>query len=441
MTAFNPLIMKSVEKLNYRVTVGDVSSHAGLELNVAQQGLLALATDAGGHLQVSEEGEVVYLFPKNYRSVLRNKYWKIGFQEKWNKICKFLFYLVRISFGIVLIASIILMVLAIIAIMIAASSNRDSNSGGSRSRSRGGSFFMPRFWFTPDLFWVFTPNYHSRRRQKVRYQTSNKYSQSKEDEMSFFEAVFSFLFGDGDPNENLEERRWQEIGAVIRNNKCAIIAPQIAPYLDDIDLQMKEEEDYILPVLTKFNGYPEVSPEGDIIYYFPELQVTTKKHSKQAVSAYLRETIIKFTEAGSNKKALVVGLGILNFVLAITLYVLLQDGAIAQQLGGLVAFVDSIFGFLFAYATAFFAIPLVRFLWLKSKNSKIQQRNQKRQQLAMELNKATPALKAKISFAQQFAQEKVINQENIIYSSEKDLMEQDLLAKEFQQRLDALDDN
>ncbi|MGH2416266.1 MAG: hypothetical protein ACRDEA_21760, partial [Microcystaceae cyanobacterium] len=67
----NPTIVKSVESLGYRVTVGDVATQAGLEVNLAQQGLLALASDAGGHLQVADTGEIIYLFPKNFRTVLR----------------------------------------------------------------------------------------------------------------------------------------------------------------------------------------------------------------------------------------------------------------------------------------------------------------------------------------------------------------------------------
>ncbi|NET17284.1 MAG: hypothetical protein F6K08_32955, partial [Okeania sp. SIO1H6] len=70
----NPAIMTAVENLEYRVTVGDVAAKAGLDVKVAEQGLLALATDAGGHLQVSETGEIAYLFPKNFRGILRNKF-------------------------------------------------------------------------------------------------------------------------------------------------------------------------------------------------------------------------------------------------------------------------------------------------------------------------------------------------------------------------------
>ena len=92
-----PEIMTSVEQLGYRVTLGDVATQAGLELNLAQQGLLALASDAGGHLQVAESGEIVYLFPQNFRTILRNKYWKLRLKEAWEKVWNVLFYLIRIS--------------------------------------------------------------------------------------------------------------------------------------------------------------------------------------------------------------------------------------------------------------------------------------------------------------------------------------------------------
>ena len=125
----NPQIVKSIEKLDYRVTVGDVAAQAGLELNLAQQGLLALASDAGGHLQVAESGDVVYLFPKNFRSILGHKYWQLRWQQWWSKVWQILFYLIRISFGILLIASIALMLIAIVIIIIAINSSDDREGG------------------------------------------------------------------------------------------------------------------------------------------------------------------------------------------------------------------------------------------------------------------------------------------------------------------------
>ena len=413
----NPQIVRSIEKLDYRVTVGDVAAQAGLELNFAQQGLLALASEAGGHLQVAESGDVVYLFPKNFRSILRNKYWQLRWQQTWKKVWRVLFYLIRISFGIILIASILLMVVAILAIVIAMnSSSDDRRQGGNRGFGGGGFYFVPRFWFG-DIFWWFDPGYNRRRRQRRR-QTAGSY------QMNFLESVFSFLFGDGNPNADLEENRWQAIGAVIQSNKGAVVGEQIAPYVDRLD----EDEDYMIPVLSRFNGYPEVSTQGEIIYYFPELQVRASRRQLAPIpaSGYLQEKLWRFSQATGSQITLAAGLGGLNIVLALVLGTLLQDGAIAAELGGVVAFAASIQWLLFGYGILYLLIPVVRYFWIQGRNPKIVARNQAREQRAIALRQPDPALRQKIAYASQFAQQKVINEGDITYTTEDDLLDQNL---------------
>ncbi|XHX76069.1 MAG: hypothetical protein RBJ76_16650 [Stenomitos frigidus ULC029] len=436
----NPEIMQAVERLDYRVTVGDIASQAGLNVTVAQQGLLALASVAGGHLQVAESGEVVYLFPQNFRTVLRNQSLRLQLQEWWSKVWKVLFYLIRISFGIVLLASIALIVVAILLIVMAASSSRDDNdrqdSGG------GGAIFMPNFWFGPDLFWIFSPNYDDRIQRSQRLHTRS----GEKPKMNFLEAMFSFLFGDGNPNANLEERRWQAIGTVIRNEQGAVVAEQIAPYLDQVGQGFSRpyddpNEEYMLPVLTRFNGQPEVSPEGEIVYHFPELQATAAQTRSQPVSAYLQEQPWRFSQAGSGQLILAVGLGGVNLVGALVLGSLLADGTVAIQLGGLVAFVQSIYWVLLGYGTAFLALPLLRYFWVQWRNGKINARNEARQQQAVQLNQADAKLQVKIAYAQQFATETVIGTDNLAYTTERDLLEQDVeqapkLDAEWERRLD-----
>jgi hypothetical protein len=418
--------MRAVEQLGYRVTVGDVATQAGLNVGEAGQGLLALASDAGGHLQVAETGDIVYLFPQNFRAILRNKYLQLRIQEWWQKIWGAIFYLIRISFGIFLIASIALITISIIIIITAMNSDRDSDS---RDSNFGGGFF-----FFPDLFWYFSPNYNTRyqERQRERPQASN---------LNFFEAVFSFLFGDGNPNANLEERRWQEIAAVIRNNRGAVVAEQIAPYLDNIgEGYTKENEDYMLPVLTRFNGQPEVSPEGQIVYYFPELQVQASKKRRQSIPVYLEESLWRFSAASSGQVMLSAGLGALNLVGALVLGSLLRDGIVAAQLGGLVAFVQGIYWLLLAYGIGFLGIPLLRYFWIQWCNSKIAARNRDRLSRARLLTSSDATLQQKIDYASQFAAEKVIGKEDLVYSSETDLLEQEVerseqMDAEWQRRL------
>lgn len=422
----NSTIMQAVEQLGYRVTVGDVATQAGLNVNLAQQGLLTLASDTGGHLQVAESGEIVYLFPKNFKTILRNKFLQLRLQEWWKKVWRVLFYLIRISFGIALLLSIALILAAIFVIITA--TNRDGDDRGDRGSSGGGMIHMPYFWIGPNWFWVFSPDYDTRYQQRRR----------EENELNFFEAIFSFLFGDGNPNANLEERRWQQIAAVIRNNGGAVAAEQITPYLDDIgEGYAKEYENYMLPVLTRFNGQPVVSPEGQIVYHFPELQIQASQRRSRSVKPYLQELSWRFSAATSGQIMLSAGLGVLNFVGALVLGRLLADG-IAAELGGLVAFAQGIYWLLLGYGTAFLGVPLMRYFWIQWRNSKISNRNQQRQTRVQQLAGDT-TLQQKIAYAHQFAAETVISQEDLVYTTETDLLEQeaqtDEIDAEWQRRL------
>jgi len=409
----NPQIVKSIEQLNYRVTIGDVAAKSGLNINTAQQGLMELASNANGHLQVSDTGEIIFLFPPNFQSILRNKFLRLRLQESWQKIGKVLFYLIRISFGILLVISMVLMALAIIIILTASKGDNDNDSGND-NRSSGGSFvFFPRFFYFPDVLWLFDFNQN--------FQTRTR--RNEDNKMNFLEAIFSFIFGDGNPNYNLEERRWNQIGALINNNRGAVIAEQIAPYLDEVNAN---NEDYMLPVLTRFNGFPEVSPEGEIIYYFPELQVTANQRENQSISSFLQEYLWRFSQADSGQIMLAIGLGALNIILALILKSLLTP-EIAAELGGLVAFVNSIYGLLLAYGTGFLGIPLIRYFWIQSANKKIENRNFQREKSAYKLQELAEKLTKKLNFARNFAQEKIITNQNISYTTETDLLDQELL--------------
>jgi hypothetical protein len=411
----NPAIIRTVEQLGYRVTVGDVATQAGLNVAEAGQGLLALAADAGGHLQVAESGDIVYQFPQNFKAILRNKYFQIQLQEWWQKVWGIIFYLIRISFGIFLVLSIALITITIFIIITAANSDRDSDN-------RGGSFSGGGFFFFPDLFWYFSPNYYNDNRYQQR-----RYETRQASDLNFFEAVFSFLFGDGNPNAKLEERRWQEIAAVIRTQRGAVVAEQIAPYLDDIGPAYKQEyEDYMLPVLIRFNGQPKVSSEGQIVYYFPELQIRASKKGRQSIPAYLEELPWRFSMASSGQIMLSAGLGVLNFVGALILGNLLRDGVVAAQLGGIVAFVQGIYWLLLAYGIGFLGVPLVRYFWIQWRNQKIVKRNRDRLSRARLLTDPDGTLQHKIDFARQFAAETVIENQDLVYSTETDLLDQEI---------------
>lgn len=440
----DPKIMRAVESLDYRVTVGDVASQAGIDVRYAEQGVLALASEVGGTLQVAESGEVAYVFPNNFRDILRSKYFRLRLQEWWAKIWGVLFYLIRITFGILLLLSIVLIVLAIIIILVALSSSRGDDQGdnsGDYGGGGGGVVYMPTFWIGPDWYWIFLPDYGDRPSRRSRASRRG----AADREMNFLEAIYSFLFGDGNPNADLEERRWQAIATVIRNNDGAVVAEQIAPYLDEVGQGYSQEyEEYMIPVLSRFNGRPEVSDEGQLVYHFPELQVTAEDRRPAPVAAYLKEFPWQFSKASTGQLVGALSLGMFNFVGAIVLGLLLRRPDVQEivaELGGVTGFVAAIYGVLLAYGTGFLSIPLIRYLTLNVRNKSVETRNDRRMLRAELLNNADQLVQHKLDFARQFAATQVVREEDLAYRSDRDLTEQELERKdqidaEWQQRLE-----
>lgn len=421
-------VMEAVEKLSYRVTVGDVAAQSGLSLATASNELMRLATDSGGHLQVAESGDIAYVFARNFRNILLNRSFKLQLQAWLKSVWKWVFYLIRISFGIVLIISIAIVVLGIIAALLAlqSSSSDDNKGGGSRDhqsdRGGGGLIFMPNLWWG-NPFSVFDPDYNERRRSEHR---ASERRASEPEQMGFLESVFSFLFGDGDPNADLEERRWRAIAQVIRQNGGVVAAEQITPYLDELGNTSEGYEDYILPVLVKFNGQPQVSEQGTIVYSFPELQTVGSERKQKSVASYLEEKLWQFSQAGSGRVTLSAGLGIFYLVASLWLGSLLSAPAIAGKLSGFLGFVSGAYWFLLGYAVLFLTVPLVRYLVLQIFNARVTSKNQQRLDRANTLRKSTSTLKQKLEFARQLATgQKVISADDLAYSTETDLTDQE----------------
>lgn len=424
--ALDAAVMTAVEQLGYRVTVGDVAARAGMNVRQAERELLALASDVGGTLQVAETGDIAYVLPQDFRGILRAKYLRLRLQETWQNLWNVLFYIIRASFGIFLVVSIVLIFLAIAAILIALTTQGgrgNDRGGGGRS---GGGF---NFFFLPDFGYFFGGSRRSygSQGQQNRGKRGNRNQEKSENELNFLEGIYSFLFGDGNPNENLEEERWQIIGETIVKFQGAVTAEQLAPYLD-LPNELNPDEDFMIPVLSRFNGQPQVTESGDIIYHFPELQVTARQKRTKSLSipTILEEKQWKFSQASSGQVMAAIALGSINFIGALMLWSLLGDGSIAAELGGLVAFVQSIFWVLLAYGVGFLGIPLGRYYWLLGVNSRIRDRNTQRQRHAIILERPSPDLVQKLGAAKQYAEENYVSESDLAYTSEKDLIQQEL---------------
>jgi len=415
-------VMEAVEKLNYRVTIGDVAAQSGLDLNTAQREVLALASETGGNIQVAESGEIAYKFAPNFRAILVSRSFWLQVKEWLKGVWKWVFYIIRISFGVLLIVSIAIVVLGIIAATIAIQSQgrSDNDRNDRRSDNRGGGgFIWLGGWGNPfgNPFIMFDPYYYEP--EQVR--------QRDPDEIGFLESVFSFLFGDGNPNADLEERRWREIASMIRSHNGVVIAEQIAPYLDETS-RLEGDEYFVIPVLAKFNGFPEVSDAGTLAYKFPELQKVASERTAKTSHSYLQEKIWKFSQAPQGKIALAIGLGVFYLVASLYLGSLLGNTKLVAIIAAnnLSVFVDLSYRFLLGYAVLFLSTPLVRYFVLQYLNGGISDRNQKRAARAEQIQKPSSTLRQKLDFARTFAtKQEVIDQNNLAYTTEQDLADQE----------------
>ncbi|XP_034694057.1 uncharacterized protein At5g03900, chloroplastic isoform X2 [Vitis riparia] len=382
--------------------------------------------------QVSDEGDVLYVFPKDYRSKLATKSFRIKLEPFVEKAKSAAEYLVRVSFGTALIASIVLVYTTIIALLSSRSDEDNRGRRGGRSYDSGFTFYLN----PADLFWYWDPYYYRRRR-----------IQKEDDGMNFIESVFSFVFGDGDPNQGIEDERWKLIGQYISSNGGVVTAEELAPYLDleTADNNLVDES-YILPVLLRFEGQPEVDEEGNILYRFPSLQRTASSQRSGrkeyvgkrwtdwvgGVEKFFKEKKWQFSKTSNSERAMVIGLGGLNLFGVIILGTMLKNVAVTPS--GFITFVSDIFPLLQIYAGSFFAIPLTRWFLIRNKNAKIEKRNLARELRARALELPDLSLRRKLLSARNMAQRTVIGQDRIVYSTDRDLFEQDYDTQDWDQR-------
>lgn len=309
-------VLTAVKKLNLTVTPDEVAAEAGLPLLKTNQLLNTIAYETGAHLSVDTAGSIAYKFSPNFEShyLIDSSRNMLGWLSRlfWNALKLALklvvlgtFFLIRASIGLALIASVVIVVALIVAAIVAAIANMfaGSEEGGDALGTDGagsGGGFWPNFdWVGSMRYWCFdwcwdwwhwhyyfdddqwqsgyacthtgSATGHGLTTSSQELSPSNPSSQTHDNPLtkktSFIDNCFALLFGVGDPNTNWDLERWRVVADAIKAKSGVVLAEDLAPYLE----QTGRDEDWMLPVLVRFNGYPEVSQSGKLIYVFPSL--------------------------------------------------------------------------------------------------------------------------------------------------------------------------
>lgn len=396
-------IIDSVVRLGGRVTTGDVVKHTGAPLHVVTNTLNQLIFKAQGRLEVSEKGDVVYAFPPGFKYRLAAVGIFAVAGAVINALLAFGWLAFRTFFGVALIISLLILICVFARILdsIWKLMFKDDEFGGNGYRTNSGY----------------------------------DYGTFKNDgsNFPFFGNCFAFLFSDGDPNHNFEEKRWSTVTEVIRRHRGVVTAEQLAPFIDGRDRDIDRK---ILPVLIRFNGRPEVTNSGNLVYVFEHLQITsvTAEIRAEVYSAQASKTSTdlyesQWTIGERYNLRLVRKLVWLNLALATVHFAITSHSSVginSRDIWTALLWNHFLSGLLFTNAVAFVILPFFSCAYVNFKNHFIDKRNERRRAWFATLLHPHHTLKVKLHEARAYSQsERYVHDQEIIYRSDRDLIEQE----------------
>eukprot|EP01036_Dinobryon_divergens_P032330 gene32330-41892_t len=298
-----------------RWTISDVSVKSGKDLNTARRDLLNLATATGAVLEVTDDGEVLYSFPANWKRLLQQRSIARQFKTKVNEVSPLLWAAFRGTFGTALVASLVFLAVAILVVQ----------------------------------------------------NTCYSYLFGDDDPNLDFDVKLDKLIAAVIVSNN---------GVVVAEQLAPFLRdpPVYKVAADDANVR----ESWVLPVVLKFDGKPVVTENGNIVYQFEELLKTAGNQSPGKPvplrEGDVLETKIAFSKAETSQLYLAAGLGGLNLLGAVVLGSMSRSATSTAS----TILLSRAYPFVLCYAILFNLIPLGRFLTLTAENVRIDRRNSSR---------------------------------------------------------------
>ncbi|APR99758.1 hypothetical protein [Pajaroellobacter abortibovis] len=270
------LLERSIQSPREPLTVADAATQAGIPLRDAERGLQWLTNEYRGHLRVTEEGVLLYLFPYGF-----TKPWeKIDFLKSVFKgIAKFamgaLRFFVRAWLTMVLVAYALIFVSILLGLSMARSSQQSNSSDRDEFPASRFALILLRI-MNEALFWTFHP--FSPFRVEPRWGWDTTRMNTKRANVPFYEKVNRLFFGPSSPPEDPQATE-RSILAQVRAQKGRI---GISDIMRVTGLSRAEADPILARLMLDYEGEVDVSSEGGIVYRFANLRKTTDNISQQA---------------------------------------------------------------------------------------------------------------------------------------------------------------
>jgi hypothetical protein len=281
-----PAYKKVVEALKRRrggMTAADVAAATALPLPAARELVNQAADEFQGRLEVTESSEILYSFPRGFTSRYRSLAARLGrFGDKFlsvSLLCLTTFFKVWIL--VTLFGYFALFMLIALAALTLSFAGGSSNSNNRSRGDSGGGFVIAthifdliiRLWFYSELT----------RSMEGSYRNRGAYGRpAGRTGQPLHKAVFSFVFGEKDPNRDAEAGEKQALIAHVSSNRGILSLPE---YMAVTGLAPREAEGKILAFCAEFGGSPEATEEGTIIYRFQDILLRSGRNVPDSAAA------------------------------------------------------------------------------------------------------------------------------------------------------------
>lgn len=293
------------------MTIADASVASGLPLRDAEAGLHWLTSEYRGHLRVTEDGDLVHVFPHGFTKPweTREATWRV-----LSKVGKALFaagrFVVRAWLLIAMVAYALVFVAIILGITFAKQSGDRDDGVGAGGALLGGLLRA----IADALFWTFHPFSPLYIGYDDRFTGTRQTAVERDpDEVPFYEKVNRFVFGPTVPPEDPHAMRTR-ILEEIRAQKGRI---GLADVMRVTGLPRDEADPLMARLMLDHEGSVEVAEQGGIIYRFEGLRRTAAEEEVGGTAAPRQrraawDTTVKVPPLTGNNGGANVAIALLN---------------------------------------------------------------------------------------------------------------------------------
>ncbi|MFW6234649.1 MAG: hypothetical protein ACOC4I_04665, partial [Spirochaetota bacterium] len=255
-------LVKTLKKRRREATIADLVTETGLPTYQVEEQIKRIVNDYRGHLKVTESGEILYHFPDG----MKNQVHGAGPRAKrfLRKVASVAGRVLKTAFKVwtmvmlvgYFVVFVLLIVLAFVASM-AAQAKGGGDSGGGRGRVGGfGSFYLTTRLMQMSMYlWLYSGGHPDSRGRKPR-------------ERPLHQSVFAFIFGDGDPAAEWDQRERRAFLAYLRAAKGVSTVEDLMRLTGR---SYNDSQQLLNRLALEFEGEPDVTESGTLIYRFDQV--------------------------------------------------------------------------------------------------------------------------------------------------------------------------